>query len=144
MECPLCDVRKAHGDSQLIYEDALVFVIMNLEQVKDGHVMILPVRHVRTLSDLNPEESVAFHRHCDMAMEMVEKLYPEDGPICVVSGWKHRSQEHLHAHVIPSKHSPRELFAYAEGTPLRTPLSPEMMKDRSERIRAYYQEHLPS
>jgi histidine triad (HIT) family protein len=138
MDCVLCDVLRSHKDSQVLYEDEHVFIAMNIEPVKDGHVMILPVRHARIMSDLSPVEAAAFLAACDKAMTIVEKLYEDEGPMCMVNGWRYRSQEHLHAHVLPSKSSLRHLYAAAEGAPLRTRLDLETLKQKSDQLRPHF------
>ncbi|MFA5947119.1 MAG: HIT family protein [Patescibacteria group bacterium] len=144
MDCVLCDVLHSHKDSQVLYEDEHVFIAMNIEPVKDGHIMILPVRHARTMSDLNQVEAAAFLSACDKAMTIVEKLYGDEGPMCMINGWKYRSQEHFHAHVLPSKNSLRDLYVAAEGTPLRTRLDREVLKQKSDQLRSHFTSDLPS
>lgn len=45
MSCPLCSARIAE-QYRVVCENAHVFVLVNREPVKDGHVLTLPVRHV--------------------------------------------------------------------------------------------------
>lgn len=138
MECVLCDIRFSHRDSQLIYEDENVFVMMNIEPVKDGHVMILPVRHVKDLRDLTAQEASAFTNACDRAMSFIEKMFHEEGPMLIVNGWKFRSQEHLHAHVLPSKGGLRQLFVAAEGTSERVRVERDVLREKIEQIRPHF------
>ena len=136
--CVLCDILGEDKNCQLLYRDEHIFVVMNVEPVKDGHMMILPIRHAKNLSDLNAGEASAFLSACDKSMRIVERLFSDEGPICIVNGWKHRSQEHLHAHVLPSKSSLRKLYMVTEGTPLRVRLDPEAMKEKGKRIREQF------
>lgn len=138
MDCVLCDILVADENSQLLYRDAHVFVVLNIEPVKDGHLMVLPVRHVKDLADLDQGEAAAFLAACDRAMRILEKMYDGEGPMCMVNGWQHRSQEHLHAHVLPSKSSLRKLYSVTEGTPLRIRLELEALQAKSKQMRPHF------
>jgi diadenosine tetraphosphate (Ap4A) HIT family hydrolase len=132
MECALCAARLAEA-YRVIYQDDHVFVLLNVEPLKDGHVMILPVRHAENLKDLTPEESRAFLVAIDQCMEAMTRVY-DHAPMCHVNGWKHRSQPHLHAHVLPSAGSVRELYVAAEGSPRRRRASEDELRAIAERL----------
>lgn len=111
--CALC-TSYSEDKYRIVYEDDFVFVMVNNSPLKDGHVMVLPIRHAETLSELTPQEAQAFLRITDECMRISEKLYG-DAAISVVNGWKHRSEPHLHLHVVPSKHNLRGLLVASEG-----------------------------
>ena len=100
MACTLCDVREQE-QYRTIYDDGLLWVVFNNKPVHEMHVMILPVRHVENWKDLTTEESVAMLTLLDRCMEFFEQQTGQ-GVNCVINSWKFRSQEHLHAHIIPN------------------------------------------
>ncbi len=134
MSCVLCD-SFANEKERVIFQDQHVFVLVNIEPIKDGHVMILPIRHAEQLRDLTPEESQAFLQAIDRCMLAVTKLYQET-PMCLVNGWSYRTQPHLHAHVLPSKKNLRGLYASAEGLEERKRADEATLKQIAERLRA--------
>lgn len=136
--CALCTALVEERDRN-IYQDEHVAVILNFEPVKHGHVLILPMRHVENLSDLTPDEARAFLSASDRCMRAVTK-YSEEAPMYIVNGWNHRSQPHLHAHVLPSKHPLRGLFAAAEGTPTRQRITDDILKEIADQLRPHHQE----
>lgn len=73
--CQLCQA--ANEDYRLIYRDEHVFVAMNIEPLKASHVMVMPVRHARQVSDLTPIEAQAFLNAIDRCMETAPKVSPE-------------------------------------------------------------------
>jgi len=113
MNCVLCDSLAIEKD-RVIYQDDRIFILVNSEPLKDGHIMILPVRHAEQLSDLSPEESQSFLQAIDKCMLAVTEAYGET-PMCLINGWQFRTQAHLHAHVLPSKNNLRGLYSAAEG-----------------------------
>ena len=114
MVCALCHARE-HEPERIVYRNEFIFVLLNFEPIKDGHLMILPLQHREQLSDLSPEEAEAFLKAADTCMHLVKEVYNET-PMYVVNGQGFRSQKHLHAHVLPSKHPLRGLYEAAEGT----------------------------
>lgn len=134
MHCELCQAREQER-WRLIFENELVFVLVNQEPIKPGHVIILPVRHVSQLSELTPAESQMFLQTLDKCMAMVTVVYGE-APMCIVNGPQFRSQPlHLHAHVLPSKHAIRGLYTAAEGTEFRVRANVNELTAMTERLK---------
>lgn len=136
MSCTLCETR-TQEPGRVVYQDEHVFVLVNIEPIKDGHVMILPVRHAEQLSDLTPEESQAFLKTIDKCMSTVTQHFQET-PMCLVNGWRYRSQPHLHAHVLPSKKNLRGLYTAAEGLEERKRADNETLNKMADALRAYF------
>lgn len=135
MDCVLCQaLDETH---RIVHRDERVVVIVNIEPIKHGHLMIMPVRHAEQLSDLRPEEAQAFLQAVDRCMRAVEKL-SEEPSMCLVNGWKHRTQPHLHAHVLPSKRGLRGLFSASEGLEERKPADTEMLSRMAEELRMLF------
>ena len=135
MTCTLCDSLRNEQD-YILYQDAHVFILVNIEPIKEGHVMILPVRHVEQLRDLTPDESSAFLKAIDRAMLAVTEAY-EETPMCLVNGWKYRTQPHLHAHVLPSKYNLRGLYSTSEGLEERKRANEQTIKNIKEKLRPF-------
>lgn len=95
--------------------------------------MILPVRHAEQLRDLTPDESSAFLKAIDRAMLAMTEAY-EETPMCLVNGWKYRTQPHLHAHVLPSKNNLRGLYSASEGLEERKRANEQTIQNIKEQI----------
>lgn len=136
MSCALCSAR--NQSYRLVYADDLVMVVVNFEPVKPGHVMVMPIRHVENLGDLEPEEAAQYLRTIDRCMAAMTKLSNEP-PMCLVNGWAHRTQSHLHVHVLPSKHDMRGLYVAAEGVAERVRVDQETLTRMANDIRAVFE-----
>lgn len=136
MSCVLCD-SLVHETDRIVFKNEHVFVLVNLEPLKDGHLMILPIRHAEQLGDLTPEEAQAFLQTIDRCMAAVTETHQET-PMCLVNGWNFRTQPHLHAHVLPSKYGLRGLYAAAEGVERRKQLDPETLKQMADKMKALF------
>ncbi len=138
MNCVFCAALTTETD-RIIYRDEHVFVILNIEPVKEGHLMILPIRHAEQLQDLTATEAQAFLKTTDQCLQVIANSY-EDAPVCIVNGWKHRSQPHLHAHVIPSKTGLRGLFKNSEGlSDERVRLASDQLKPVADKLRSHFE-----
>jgi diadenosine tetraphosphate (Ap4A) HIT family hydrolase len=102
MNCVLCSARD-NEQFRTVYEDDLLWVVLNHKPIHEMHVMILPVRHIENWNELTSEESVAMMNMFDRCMHFFEKE-SGNGVNCVINSWKFRTQEHLHAHIIPNEH----------------------------------------
>ena len=140
MSCVFCDslTTEAH---RIIYKDDKVFVIVNIEPLKDGHVMILPVRHAELMGDLDEEESKAFLHAAERCMKAVTEVYKET-PMFMVNGWSFRTQPHLHGHVLPSKNHLRGLYNISEGVDARKLATPEFLSKMANDLKPYFEEGL--
>ena len=137
MDCALCGALQREPN-RIIHRDDHVFVLVNVEPVKEGHVMILPVRHAENLKDLDPEESRAFLSAIDYCMSAITKAYGET-PMCLVNGWEYRTQRHLHAHVLPSKKSLRGLYAAAEGLQERARADEDLLMKIAGSLKRFFE-----
>lgn len=96
--------------------------------------MVLPIRHAELMSDLTEKESAAFLKAADKCLTILSKKFDEP-PLFVVHGWEHRTQPHLHAHVLPSKLALRDLLALSENTPQRIRAEKERLTKMADEIR---------
>lgn len=135
MKCELCLAKSEIY--RVVYENEMVLVMFCIEPMNDGHVMILPSRHVENLADLEPIEAHAFLQAIDMCMEALSR-FSADPPMCLLNGWKHRSQSHLHMHILPSKLGMRELFAASLGIPERIRADQSALKEKTDVLKKFF------
>ena len=135
MSCELCSAF-VNEKNRVIVNDEHVFVVPIIEPIKEGHVMIIPIRHAENLSDLTPDEAKSFLTAINRVMDAVKAAYGET-PMLLVNGWEYRSQPHLHAHVLPSKTNLRGLYAASEGIVGRNRASVEELTAMADKIRSF-------
>lgn len=135
MSCELCNAF-VNEKSRVIVSDDHVFVVPIIEPIKEGHVMVMPIRHAENLGDLTADEARAFLAAINRVMDAVKQAYGET-PMLLVNGWEYRSQPHLHAHVLPSKTNLRGLYAASEGSVGRNRASIEELTAMADKIRSF-------
>lgn len=98
-KCVFCDLR----DKYIITELNNVVLTMNLYPYRDGHLMIVPRRHILKFSELNEEESVSIIKLVEKATDLLKTtlgieniwLIYREGPNAS------KSVAHLHIQVLP-------------------------------------------
>ena len=105
MGCNFCEgfnVEYHRNHGSLLIEDDYCFSVVNWESVKPGHTMVLPKRHVVNLSELSGEEMKSYFTMVDNLRNRLREKYSEDVVLFMNTG-RHRTESHLHVHLIPSK-----------------------------------------
>lgn len=130
MECKLCDLT----NHEIVYQDNDCFAMVIKEPLKDYHLMVLPKRHVASLADLTPVESVAILNLLGLLGKIMSQVDSDD-PIIFMNTGKHSTQAHIHFHILPSKGGLRELFSTYEKIPFRREGTKEELKQIGNKVR---------
>jgi ATP adenylyltransferase len=103
--CIFCDApRPPAPDSLVVHEGSLCFVILNLYPYNNGHLMVVPYRHVASFSDLTSDEVAETGLLLQRAeMALIEAYQPHGLNIGVNLGKPAGAGvlDHLHVHVVP-------------------------------------------
>lgn len=103
--CVFCAAAAPGGDASLIvYRGVTCFVILNLYPYNNGHVMVVPQRHIGRLADLTAaerEELMGLTRAVEMALE--ERYHPHGFNMGLNLGKSAGAGvlDHLHMHIVP-------------------------------------------
>lgn len=106
--------------TKIVYRNDKFMILLNMFPFNPGHVMVVPIRHVVKLSELNQDELDAFFRMGAKTVQLVEAAF---GPTGVNMGLNIGSAagasiEHLHLHIVPRY--PRELGFMETSADTRT------------------------
>ena len=88
----------------VVYRTGLSFVIMNLYPYNNGHLMVVPQRHLSSLSDLSKAEMTDLFETVIQAESVLKKRYQTDGINIGVNLGKAAGagvDQHLHIHIVP-------------------------------------------
>jgi len=98
-KCVFCDMR----DKYIFFEENGVVMTVTLYAYIDGHLLIVPRRHVRSVKELTPEEWEAVRKMMYLAKKMIKKVHKAKGIQFVQKeGIDAQSTvEHIHFHAIP-------------------------------------------
>ena len=97
--------------SHKVYEDDVVFAMMDIMPQSDGHVLVMPKQGSRNLLDADPDVLAETMKRVQIIARAVKEAMNADGLRIVQLNEEAATQTvfHLHIHIIP---------AY-EGQPLR-------------------------
>jgi superfamily II DNA or RNA helicase/HKD family nuclease/diadenosine tetraphosphate (Ap4A) HIT family hydrolase len=97
--CPFCNPDRG----RVFYEGKLVIGLWDSFPVTDGHVLLIPRRHVATWFDATPEEHLELIAAIDIARKSILARFKPDGFNLGVNigGAAGQTIFHLHLHVIP-------------------------------------------
>ncbi len=103
-ECIFCNTARPGRDDLVLVRGRLTYVILNLYPYNNGHLMVVPDRHVATLEASTPEERaelMRFTRHAEMAL--TQAYAPQGINIGINLGRPAGAGvlDHLHVHLVP-------------------------------------------
>jgi ATP adenylyltransferase len=98
--CVFC----AADDSLVLFSGTTCFVVLNLYPYNNGHLMVVPHRHVATLSALTDEELHEMARLTQRSEAAVTEAYQPHGLNVGINLGKPAGAgvlDHIHVHVVP-------------------------------------------
>lgn len=119
----------------LVHRDHQVAVVLNAYPYGSGHLLVLPVRAVASLTDLTPEESAELWATVTTAVAAVEAAYDPDGVnvgLNLGAAAGAGVPDHLHVHVLPRWTADANFMtSIAEARVLPEPLAETYRKVRA-------------
>jgi ATP adenylyltransferase len=103
--CVFCRAQNdAEAEQLVLFRGETCFVILNLFPYNNGHLMVVPCRHVATLADSTPEELGELMRLTQRAeMALTEAYRPQGINVGMNLGRPAGAGvlDHLHVHLVP-------------------------------------------
>lgn len=100
--CIFCKIIKGEIPSYTIYEDSKVKAFLDVNPNSNGHVLVVPKEHVRTIFEIDP---ILLK---DMISTINEKIYPLlkerlsiEGLTIIQNNLLGQEVPHFHIHLIP-------------------------------------------
>jgi len=105
-ECIFCckPLENDHQKNLIVYQGKTCYVIMNYYPYNNGHLMIVPYRHLADLSSLSSDEKIEIMELLEHAVEILKQdMSPHGFNIGVNLGEVAGAGivNHLHYHVVP-------------------------------------------
>lgn len=103
MECPFCD--NTNLSLRKFYENENFIAIYNLRPFVEGHSLVLPKRHVKSLLDLNSQEKTGFMSFLDRVIFISLKYAEAHEFNLILQEGENAGQSipHAHFHIMPRK-----------------------------------------
>ncbi|MDP8203599.1 MAG: HIT domain-containing protein [Candidatus Tenebribacter mawsonii] len=105
-ECIFCTKPSEEKDKKhlILFRSNSCFVIMNIFPYNNGHLMVVPLKHVPNLNGLNKDEINDLFGTVQLCEKVVTKVYSPDGMNVGMNLEKAAGagiDEHLHVHIVP-------------------------------------------
>ncbi|WP_255307920.1 HIT family protein [Streptomyces marincola] len=98
-----CSIVDGAADAHRVYEDEEVVAFLDVRPVFPGHVLVVPRRHVETLTDLPGEAVGPFFLRVRLAAGAVERGMGAEGTFVAANNRVSQSVPHFHVHVVPRR-----------------------------------------
>jgi ATP adenylyltransferase len=103
-DCVFCDAAVRERDALVLVRGAFAFVILNLYPYNNGHLMVVPNRHIASLAALTPDESAEVWRFMQDAERALSEAYQPHGINVGVNLGRAAGAgivHHVHVHLVP-------------------------------------------
>ena len=134
MSCALCTI--VDETYRVVELGIRVYSIIPEAPVVEGHVMVVPRRHVLQ-QELNGDELMEINNMVVRLKDKLVQLYSQQHPLIVVSSdTSHASvPDHFHEHLVPSEVDLRYLMAKYYGLPAKQRGLPSDLERRAKLLR---------
>jgi len=95
-KCPFC-----RSKQRFIFDNKTAFLTYALAPYSDGHLLVVPKRHVDSLLKLKKEEKKDIADLLSTASKIMDFIKCKNYTILVREGVLEKSIDHLHYHIIP-------------------------------------------
>ena len=106
-ECIFCEAAKndvKDPENLLVHKGQLTFTLLNLYPYNNGHLMVIPFRHISDLDDLSDQEGSEIFKELQLARRaLLDISHPQGFNIGANIGRISGAgiDEHIHFHIVP-------------------------------------------
>jgi histidine triad (HIT) family protein len=101
--CPFCKINEDRSDSVVVLEDRDVLVIMDRYPATQGHVLIVPKKHIETIYEMPEDLGGRIMRIAVLMAKTIKENLSPDGLNLIQSNEIPAGQSipHFHLHIVP-------------------------------------------
>ena len=101
MDCIFCKIVNKEISRNIVYEDALVVVIMDANPAVDGHLLVIPKKHYTDYTELDKEISGhLFYVAQKLRPNLMEAMKAKSLTLLMNYG-DDQKVKHVHLHMLP-------------------------------------------
>jgi len=106
-DCIFCKIIAGEIPAKKIYEDNEMLAFHDVKPQAPIHFLLIPKKHIKSIMDLEPEDSALAGRLLVKAQELAKELGCEEmGGRFVINAKRHGGQtvDHLHIHILGGRY----------------------------------------
>jgi histidine triad (HIT) family protein len=132
-ECVFCEIMAGRAPGDIFYQDDLTVAFIDPRQHNQGHVLVVPRKHINDIRQLDPISGAALMNTLIKVARAVDEAFPNEGMSLWHSVGLGAFQEvpHMHMHVHPRRLGDGLLRVY-----------PDVPVDADPAVRAEYAQRL--
>lgn len=111
MDCLFCNIIAGKIPSKAIYEDQICKVIMDVNPNANGHILILPKKHITDFEEMDTETLSHIHEVAKEIKKLQYDALNPDGLVMVVNYGIAQQIKHYHLHLIPAYKSKQQIVS---------------------------------
>ncbi len=99
--CLFCRMIQGEVATPVVYESEVSFGFLDHRPLFPGHCLLVPRRHIETLTDLPPDLIEPFFADVQLLARAVQTAMSAQGSFVAMNNRISQSVPHLHVHVVP-------------------------------------------
>ena len=101
MNCLGCNLANKVEAVNVVFEDDYVCCILDHNPYNEGHVLILPKKHIRYFDELDENTANSVIKASRIISKAIKKLFNPDGITVCQKGGAFDELTHFHMHIVP-------------------------------------------
>ena len=102
-KCIFCSIIKTEAEATIIDEDDKIITILDKRPLFPGHCLIIPKKHVVTLSELESNLLNPLFEKVKKLSAVVPEALNAEGTFVAMNNIVSQSVPHIHVHVVPRR-----------------------------------------
>lgn len=99
--CIFCDIAAGKRNVNLLYENHKIMCFLDIEPINEGHILIIPRKHLLDLDELDDELIMEIMLFSKKMLKILKKIYNPQGYSIMQNGGKFNDIGHYHLHLFP-------------------------------------------
>lgn len=134
--CVFCRIIAGQAPGNFVVRDEAVVAIVDLRQVAEGHVLVMPKAHIERIDDLDEGTAAKLAWSTVRVSRAVRRAYAPDGINVWQSNGEAAGQEvpHVHIHIFPRLAGDGLMRVYPGVPPERYDASSEVLARVAKRV----------
>lgn len=101
-DCIFCKIAVGEIPAKKCFEDDLVIAFHDIHPLRPTHVLVIPKRHIVSLTNVGLEDEPVLGRMLSIAQKIAVEHGSDDGFRCIINTGRVGGQEvpHLHLHIL--------------------------------------------
>ena len=114
MSCFGCHLANGKEDVHVVFEDEYVCCILDHSPYNEGHVLILPKRHLQYFDEMDDNTANSVFKAAKILSKVTKELFNPDGITVCQNGGIFDELTHFHMHVVPRYKGQNFSYFYLE------------------------------